>query len=110
MTPPSMSRPQLPRRRRHCPRCGPALDDRFDAGRAAGAVRARTDGSGVVGAAAADATCSVGASAVTGARATGFGVIGPPERPAATGCSGKTAVAKSSIVAYRCAGSLLIAR
>src|SRR2546430_13280327 len=66
-------------------------------------------GSGVVGATV--ETCSVGVSDVTTGLARGRGgVAGRQLLAALTGCSGHTAVAKSSIVGNRWSGSFAIAR
>jgi hypothetical protein len=73
-----------------------------------GAKRRPLAGTGVTGGAR-GATCSVGSSAESAALGRGRSVIGPL-RPAVTGCSGHTAVANSSIVVKRCAGSLAMAR
>src|SRR5438094_318917 len=67
----------------------------------------RAAGSGVVGATV--ETCSVGVSDVTGPLGRGRGAARAP-LVAETGCSGHTAVARSSIVGNRWSGSFAIAR
>src|SRR3989442_13803748 len=87
----------------------PARDFRA-AGREGGAGRAPGLGRGAVGirAVGADVT-SVGVSAVTTRGALGARAVAP-RAGAATGCSGQTAVANSSMVGKRGSGSLERAR